>query len=372
MLIIFSGFNQRAVIAILRNLKKNKIEEYRIIACGKNDPIINTAYSEKIFYIRNHQELVKTELYPVMKKIVDVSGSKKVIIVPSTEYLNRFIVENRDEIENLGVTIPLVDNEMYSKISDKRSFYELCKENGLKVPKIVSLSKEYRYRYVAKPVKYISQSNQRLIPLIVDSEEKHLDFLQNYNQSDFDIQEYVDGESIYLLYYLSKTGGNYSFSQRNLVQQPFGKSMVVSIAWNTHKENIANEYIDLFRQMGFYGFIMVELRKKNGEYYMIEANPRMWGPSQLYVDAGVPFIEAFLVDYGEMDKIPDYAITDNTTYFWSGGIQNALMEDSDCVWLEGGKEIVQQNYSRIINSDIYNRQDTIEIYKNERTSWEEK
>lgn len=371
MLIIFSGYNQRAVVAFVRALEKNKIKKYKIIASGEEDPILKTSYQDKVYYVRNSKELNKQEIYPLLRTIVKETENGKAIIVPSTEGLNRFLVENKKEIEDLGVTIPLVENELYSIISDKRTFWELCKENKLVVPRMVHISSEYEFKYVAKPIKYISNSGQRLIPIIVDSKEKHKDFIDNFDQSDFDIQEYVDGESIYLLYYFSKNGNNLSFSQRNLVQQPQGKSMVVSISWDTHHQKISENYISLFRKIGFFGFAMVELRKKGEMYYMIEANPRMWGPSQLYVDSGVPFIEAFLADYGEIRDIPNQTCKEPTAYFWSGGIRKTLMEDSDCIWLEGGKELVENNYELIMEADIYKRPDTIAIFDNERVLWEE-
>ena len=37
---------------------------------------------------------------------------------------------------------------------------------------------------------------------------------------------------------------------------------------------------------------------------MIEANPRFWGPSQLFVDAGFNLFESFLFDYNIIETLP--------------------------------------------------------------------
>ena len=125
MIIIISGYNQRAVIAFLRTLKMNNIEEYAILARDKEDPILQTSYADKVYLIRKHKELNKEELYPIFDELVSKS-SGPTVVVPSTEALNRFLVHNKKEIESHGVIVPLVDESLYSEISDKRSFFELC------------------------------------------------------------------------------------------------------------------------------------------------------------------------------------------------------------------------------------------------------
>ncbi len=367
-LIIFSGFNQRAVIAILRSLVRNHIEDYLIIACGDSDPIFFTEYASKVYYTRKHRELYNPEIYNIFEKIVSENKGYANVVVPSTEGLNRFMIQFRAEIEAIGITIPLAPSDLYRRISDKRTFWEICKENGLSVPQIIEIGYEYKCRYVAKPKTYISPSGERYIPYIIDDPEKNKDFLNRFDLSFFDIQEFVEGESIYLLYYLAKTGVDHAYSQINLVQQPGGKSMIASIPWDTHRQPISEKYVSLIRNLGYSGFIMIELRKNDNGYCMIEANPRMWGPSQLYVDADVPFIEAFLLDYGLIDSIPQRPIR-GSAYFWSGGIAEDLMVDSSCVWLERGRELVEANKELIYESDIYNRPDTIGYYNKEKEFW---
>lgn len=369
MIVVFSGYNQRAVIALLRGLPKNFEEKVIIIARDINDPILMTKYSKNVFYIRKFKELNKNELDSVFEKIIKFCN-EEIIIMPTTEALNRYLLEKQDELLSRGIIVPLVNKLLYSKISDKRSFWNMCKNTGLKVPSLISIDNNFVSPYVAKPVKYISSTGVRLAPIIVMSNSEHLNFLENYNITDFDIQEYIEGQSYYLLYYFSKNGQCYSYSQCNLAQQPGGKSIIAAISSNLHYASISDDYINLFKKNHFFGFVMVELRKKGSEYYMIEANPRLWGPSQLFVDANVKFIEAFLMDYGLIKSFTSGDVHEDSLYFWSGGLRNDILVDDECVWLDGGREIVTKRLDEFKLCDVYNRTDTEKVYLLEKKLWE--
>ena len=58
-IVIFSGFNQRAVVAFLRTLEMRKIDNYFILASCDSDPILNTTYQHKVFKIRKNKNLDK-------------------------------------------------------------------------------------------------------------------------------------------------------------------------------------------------------------------------------------------------------------------------------------------------------------------------
>lgn len=49
--IVFSGYNQRAVISFLRTLEKNTIC-YAIIASSAQDTIFQSSYADKVEYVR--------------------------------------------------------------------------------------------------------------------------------------------------------------------------------------------------------------------------------------------------------------------------------------------------------------------------------
>jgi len=365
MVVIFSGYNQRAVIAFLRCLKKNKIENYAIIAASEDDTILMTDYKDKVFYIRKNKELNKEEIINIIEKLTSFSNNSPLLIAPSTEALNRFLLQNRQELEEKNCIIPIPDIKLYEDISDKEAFWHICKETGLEVPQLIATPITFNAPFVAKPKRYFANDGKVYSPVIVKSEREYNKFVELYSNTDFTFQEYIDGESFYLLYYFAKDGTFYCFSQVNYAQQSGGKSIIAAECSDLHMDRISDSYVKLLNKLKYHGFIMIELRKSNDVYYMIEANPRFWGPSQLYLDSGVPFFEAFLHDYGILEKVPVNTIDVDKKYFWGGGVKKDILNDDNCVWLGSGKRIVGNNLTEFQRADIYNRSDTIRIFESE-------
>ena len=119
MLVIFSGYNQRAVIAFLRVLTINRICDYVIIASSEEDSILKTSYRDKVYLIRKNKEINEQEIFSALKKIRKEYGNRSFVIVPSTEFLNRFCLEYRRDFEKNHCIVPLVKRELYEQISDK-------------------------------------------------------------------------------------------------------------------------------------------------------------------------------------------------------------------------------------------------------------
>jgi hypothetical protein len=112
---------------------------------------------------------------------------------------------------------------------------------------------------------------------------------------------------------------------------------------------------------------MVELKTNKDKNYMIEANPRFWGPSQLFVDADMNFFEAFLHDYGFIDNAPCLYKPKKTKYFWFGGVHSVLREDSKLSYHKGNEKELLLHLDKWIHHDIFKRPDTIDIFKREIT-----
>lgn len=363
MILIFSGYNQRAVIAFLRTLENNRVCNYGIVAESDHDPILKTSYKEKILYIRKEKGLDLDELCKILYQLNKWKPEEMTMIAPSTEALNRFLLKHRKMIEMYNVIIPLVDEELYIQVSDKEKFWRLCKEHGLLVPNQVGCIVRYQSPIVAKPKKYVADNGMIYTPYIIQSEVEFKLFQNRYPEQEFVYQELIYGESYYLLYFFTRDGRVQCLSQRNLAQQPNGKSIIAACLSTLHKENdIARRYADLFKEIGFKGLVMVELRKKGNDFYMIEANPRFWGPSQLFCNSGYNFFEFFLQEYGFLQDVSEKEIDFQAKYLWTGGYSGNLLEDANCVWLDGGKEIVTENIKEFLENDIYRQTDTMKIY----------
>jgi len=359
-IIILSGYNQRALISLIRVLNKNNIP-FKIVTLGKNDPIFLTKYCNNIIFQRKTQKLTIKLFDKISKYISNNYKYDKLIVLPSSEFLNRFLLKNRNKLEKLNFEIPLVKEATYQTISDKYRFTNLCKSSGIKVPN--EFTHYSNFPFVAKPKYFFSEKNKAMYPYIIKSYDELKKFKNNENPNNFFYEQYIDGDSIYLLFYFSKSGEVIKYSQKNLIQQANGKSIIAAKAANYHKNIIANKFIEIFNKLKYFGPVMVEIKSFQDLFYLIEANPRIWGPSQLFVDANIPIFEKYLVDLGFVVEINNLDPKDSINYFWYGGMFPLPVSNRN--------EIVFHNYKwndfvrdfpDFLNNDVYRRSDTENIF----------
>lgn len=360
-LIIFSGYNQRAIITLCRVCNKHNIPFF--IVSSNNDSIDNTIYKNNIIYRRKDNDINIELFINIGEKIEEYNN---LILIPSSEYLNRFLLENRAALSRLRYYVPLVDKNIYENISDKYKFGVICKNYGLNTPLNLKKNEITKFPVVIKSRNYLNSKNKIISPIIAADKVQLNNALEKYEHNDYYIQEFIDGESYYILLYFSKDNNIVAYSQQNLLQQDEGKSILMAVGAKIHNSEISKNYEKLLREMNYYGLIMIELRKKNNEYYMIEANPRLWGPSQLFVDADVPILEFFLRDLGFDINIKNNKIKSNVYYCWCGGIKEMERKKRKTVILSKKNENkLLEDHRLFFENDIYKRKDTLELYIHE-------
>jgi len=364
-LVIFSGYNQRAIIAFLRTVAKYNNVSCFIVTASEEDPVYLSEYSKYIFCSRKKKQLDIVELTEILERIKTQNCLDELIVAPSTEALNRFFLENRAAFFLMNVDMPVVDKKLYERISDKDSFYDMCVEWGIEVPGILEKRLNFIEPFVAKPRTYYAPDKKAYSPVLVTNEKEFEIFLNDCNPDFYSYQEYVTGNSFYLLYYFSKDGNVFSFSQENYAQQPGGKSILVAESSELHNDSLSDKYVRMLQNVHYFGMIMIEVRECNGKYYMIEANPRFWGPSQLFVDAGVPFFDYFLKDCGLISDV-SASESKKSRYFWRTGFKKEILLSIDEKWYHGVKESVLASLEEWEKCDIYNRPDTIDIFEAEK------
>jgi carbamoylphosphate synthase large subunit len=363
--IVFSGYNQRAVIAFLRTLEKNNVH-YGIVANTNKDTIFKTKYSSSVIKVRQKTDLEGVILQDILEELMNEGDiSQGCAIAPSTEYLNRLMLENRLSIEEAGYKAPLCAMPLYMKISDKKSFVELCRDYNLNTPEEYKEISNIKPPFVAKPITYLDGEGFAASPYLIDTEEEKAKFIDTHKSDYFFYQKKIMGKSLYLLLYIYKDKNYVAFSQENLVQQPGGKSIIGAVYNDFYQTDEARKYIQMLLDLGFYGLVMIEIKQEDDRFYMIEANPRFWGPSQFFVDSGVNLFEDFLYEHDLIKTKPTTRyISFDQRYFWNGG-SNVL------------KNLTYHNYSKVrlaedfdewLKHDVYNRDDTIELYVSEKAA----
>jgi len=366
LLVIFSGFNQRAVISFIRVISKYRNIQFVIVASGPEDTIYDSIYKDKVGYERKNKSLGKESFEPIIKWVHAKYPSYDYVIVPSAEALNRALLSNAKYFNDNNVSIPLVERDIYESVSDKHSFKIICEEAGIKTPGLYNSI--HKFPTVAKPKRYFSSDNKSLYPYLIYNEEQKSEFIKAETYDDYYFEEFIDGESYYLFYYVAKAGDVLSYSQKNLLQQPAGKSIIAAEPAFIHREEISKIFIHLFKKICFWGLVMVEVRFDGVDYYMIEANPRLWGPSQLFVDAGIGFFEKYLVDLGFEVRVAveTERMDKELRYFWHGGFVGSIRGNEKPTYHKGTtEEEFKKNLGLFLKNEIYKREDTMQIYLRE-------
>lgn len=360
-ILIFSGYNIRAVVAFCRWARKKNVP-FHLVARSKSDPIFLTNYRDDVVLTRENESLNIEDFSRWIKFICKKYSYQKTLILPSSEFLNRFMLSNLNAIELVGGIVPLVSKELYEQISDKYSFGKLCLNYGIPVPDELEYTPE-TFPFVAKPRNYASIQKRQLKPYLIFTPKDLACFKQNEVESEYYFQDYIDGRSLYLLAHISKQEVSVFFSQENLMQQPNGGSIILARRSDLHKQLDIAVYVEMLNSINFHGVIMLELRldKESNIYYMIEANPRLWGPLQLIVDNDVDILGSFLRDYGFDVSALYNSDSDGEFYFWSGG----LSDQDGVVYHNFNPEKFVDKFSSIISNDIFIREDTFDLFRQE-------
>lgn len=361
---VISGYNIRAVIAFCRWATKNAIH-FHIVARNKEDPILLTDYKHRVSITRESPQLHHELFRMWVDSLCLQYGYERIIILPSTEYLNRFLLENRVSIESANCVLPLVNEQLYREISDKHSFSKLCASYGLDVPAEFDALPE-SLPFVAKPRSYFSAKSKQLIPYLIQDTAELERFRESEDDSDYFFQEFVFGRNLYLLAYISRNiqDNTILFSQENLMQQARGGSIVLARSSNFHQSEIARRYVTMLHEQNFVGLIMVEVRldPSSDRHYMIEANPRLWGPMQFCVDNNVDLFGAMLRDYNFAIPKTQFSFSPKEYYFWSSGI--TPLSHPTAYHCYTPNEFAS-DYHKLRHQDIFARKDTIELYLKE-------
>lgn len=366
-IVAFTGYNTRAVVAFCRFLRSRGLKAH-LIAKDETDPIFLTDFSHWVCMIRNSADLEITKCLEYFSAVRNDFSYANLLVLPTSEYLNRFFLAHRYEIRQASVDIPLVDIQLYREISDKSSFRAICQNHGLNIPKALTAD-EKNFPFVAKKNSYESGSGLRAKPYLIFNEADYRVFCRDESAEGFFFEEYVNGESYYLLYYVSKSGAITSCSQKNLIQQAEGRSIIAARLSDIHTAEIGEQYAQLLVALGFHGLAMVEVRKSGNKYFMVEANPRFWGPLQFVVDNCPVLLEHFLCDQEIRLESSGLMGADSLAmprdYFWYGGYVGDKLGGRTPTFHEYDQETMNDELHRWLASDVFLQEDTIKLFRAE-------
>ena len=306
-------------------------------------PVFPTAesglFSDKIY----DEGLLEDEVLIRLLKRVEAAypGVKKFVFATNDDYV-RHIIHNKSAIEEISddFIVPVIDEELFDRLDDKDSFYEVCEEYGLPYPKSVvfdcasdDLRKfdiPFDYPIFIKPASNVIYFNfefeGKQKGYRIDSREELFEVMSRIHSAGypgkFIFQEYIDGDDDSMFIYSAycdrnskvrmMSGGQILMHDRT--PEMIGNYNAVGSARDDELMNVLAEFLE---KIGFVGICHFDVQydSSRGRYVVYEINIRQ-GRSNYYMTAsGMNYArllaEDYLTDAGIADSDPDsYAVAD--------------------------------------------------------------
>lgn len=110
-----SGYNTRAVIAFCRWANARNVP-FHLVAFSGDDPIFLTKYKAHVAFIRPTLELRAELFIEWTESLLREHGYGQILVLPSTEYLNRFLLSQREDLEKAGCQVPRGRGALFAAI----------------------------------------------------------------------------------------------------------------------------------------------------------------------------------------------------------------------------------------------------------------
>ena len=182
------------------------------------------------------------------------------------------------------------DYTSFQTLNDKNRLMQLCQECCIKMPRCFDSFEQADFPLVIKPnvsssakgVKYFSNADDL-------NRYKH-----KVNLKDFLMQQYIKGVGVGYSVFAVNGEIKAGYGHKRLAEYPVngGSSMYRENYEDQRMAEIADKII---RKTGWSGFAMFEFKlTDDGELYLIEVNPRIWGSINQGLQNGVNYFSVLL------------------------------------------------------------------------------
>lgn len=292
-IVICADLNLRASIAVMRALRSEKVDviigvSNYISAFLTLPGLLGTIklWKKIWFYTATSEQKFVESLANLGSR-----SSSPLLFFPMGEKVLRWVIKNKENLKDFHITVPSHRIDDYERVSNKESFLEISRNFKLDTPEELSKFPEvYSFPYVIKARKVSWGISDVLeAPVLVRNESTHqIIKKKNLRCSEHIYQNYIDGPSFYYCALFYEGNLMLKFVQQTIIQQPGGKSVVCAVP-SEIPEEVRKKIDEIFKSLKWSGALMVELKYFSGKFYIIECNPRLWGPLQCSVDNGVNF-----------------------------------------------------------------------------------
>lgn len=294
--LIFGGGLQS--ISVSRSLKE---AGYYIVLVAKYDKVARSSrYIDKYIDIEDDRDLntVLNTLKSIVKEYeIDV-------VIPMEDAQAESLSQCKDSMEKEGVKCAVMDWSVFQWVSDKAQFLTFCKDNDIPHPKTALLNDNIEnaalytgFPSLIKPSRSEGAKGITLVNSIEDLRYKLPSVIEKYGQCS--LQEYIDTKDYYynVMLYRGLNGewGNHCII-KILRYYPIGggsSSLCVTVE-NDVLLNLCKNVLKKIQWKGFADFDILE--KEDGDYRIIEINPRVPASLRAAAVSGINFPEQIVSD----------------------------------------------------------------------------
>src|SRR5262245_23200148 len=214
----------------------------------------------------------------------------------------------------LGAPMMLPPEPGFCIAADKRRTFAYAASLGIPIPQTLPAA---RWRELPCPLVF---KHPRTGAMIVQTPQKAREQADAVGATlqEYVVQEYIPGENGFGYFGFFQEGRELGhFMHERLMRFPKGGGPSV-IARAIHNPRVRELGKALLESLGWHGVAMVEFKRsdRNGEFYLMEINPKLWGSLDLAIQSGCDFpvwIARHLLE-GSVSPMQDYP--EGLTYQW--------------------------------------------------------
>ncbi len=290
------------------------------------------------------------------------------VLMPVSDMTVPFISKNKSDIEKrFGVKCAAPDYELVYQVEDKSRFMDFCEKNDVPHPKTARLSEdnlkivasEVGFPALIKPDYSVGARGITKVNSIAELQEKYPSVSQKYGSCT--LQEFIENKEYYfnVMLYRDAHGKFPAYTILKIVRMyPIGagSSACCITVENGDILQTCKDCLDKLNWVGMADFDVLQ-RLDNGEYKIIEINPRVPASLRAAAISGVNFPEIIANDaYGKV--LPEYTYNPGKVLRYMG---------IDIMWLlkSPNRFHAKPGWLKFFGKDIYYQ----DIYKQDSSTW---
>ncbi|HWY38648.1 MAG TPA: ATP-grasp domain-containing protein [Bacteroidia bacterium] len=312
-ILILDGGNQNT-LAISRYLGRHRELELHVAGYNKLAQACYSRYvSKKLFFPSPKDD--KKEFYKAL--IGQLKKEKYDLLMPVGFNSFEVCMQNKEEIRTYTHII-LTTDESFALASNKLTTYRFAQENGIDCPKTYFLRSKEEIKTLEVPFPIVIKAPFEMGKNVVEYAHSKTEMIakfemlcDKYNFTEPNlpvVQQFVTGDGYGFFAYYENGKCLQKFMHKRIREYPVtgGASVCAESFYDKQLEEAGKKMLDLVK---WNGVAMVEFKKhSDGEYKLMEINPKFWGSLELALAAGVDFPYC-LVQQQRGEKI-----TENETY----------------------------------------------------------